>query len=55
MDLTLRRANAVRDYIVRKGVLWKRVGTQGFGFTQPVALNGTETGRAMNRRVEIHP
>ena len=55
MDLSLRRANAVRDYIVRKGVLWKRVGTQGFGFTQPVALNGTETGRAMNRRVEIHP
>jgi len=55
MDLSLRRANAVRDYIVRKGILWKNLDTQGFGFTQPVALNGTESGRAMNRRVELHP
>jgi OOP family OmpA-OmpF porin len=55
MDLSLRRANAVRDYIVRKGILWKRLETQGFGYTQPAALNGTDTGRALNRRVEIHP
>ncbi|MDA3917130.1 MAG: OmpA family protein [Deltaproteobacteria bacterium] len=55
MDLSLRRANAVRDYIVKKGILWKRLDTQGFGFTQPVALNGTDSGRAMNRRVELDP
>ena len=55
LDLSQRRANAVRDYIVRKGILWKRLDTQGFGFTQPVALNGTDLGRAMNRRVEITP
>ncbi|MEN8210549.1 MAG: OmpA family protein [Thermodesulfobacteriota bacterium] len=55
MDLSLRRANAVRDYIVRKGILWKRLKTQGFGDTQPVALNGTDSGRAMNRRVELAP
>ena len=55
MDLSLRRAHAVRDYMVRKGILQKKVDTQGFGFTQPVALNGTETGRSMNRRVEIIP
>ena len=55
MDLSQRRANAVRDYIVRKGIRWKRLDTQGFGFTQPVALNGTDSGRAMNRRVEITP
>ena len=55
MDLSLRRANAVRDYIVRKGILSKRLGTQGYGFTQPVTLNGTDSGRAMNRRVELDP
>jgi OOP family OmpA-OmpF porin len=55
LDLSQRRANAVRDYIVRKGILWRRLDTQGFGFTQPVALNGTDSGRAMNRRVEITP
>ena len=55
LDLSQRRANAVRDYIVRKGILWKSLDTQGFGFTQPVALNGTDSGRAMNRRVEVTP
>ena len=55
MDLSLRRANAVRDYIVREGILWRRLGTQGYGFTQPAALNGTDSGRAMNRRVELDP
>ena len=55
MDLSQRRANAVRDYIVRKGILWKRLETQGFGFTKPIALNGTDSGRAMNRRVELDP
>ncbi|RLC13779.1 MAG: cell envelope biogenesis protein OmpA, partial [Deltaproteobacteria bacterium] len=55
LDLSQRRANAVRDYIVRKGILWRKLDTQGFGFTQPVALNGTDSGRAMNRRVEITP
>jgi len=55
LDLSQRRANAVRDYIVRKGILLRKLDTQGFGFTQPVALNGTDSGRAMNRRVEITP
>jgi OOP family OmpA-OmpF porin len=55
LDLSQRRANAVRDYISRKGILWRRLDTQGFGFTQPVALNGTDSGRAMNRRVEVTP
>jgi len=55
LDLSQRRANAVRDYIVRKGILWRKLDTQGFGFTQPVALNGTDSGRAMNRRVEVTP
>jgi len=55
MDLSLRRANAARDYIVGKGISSKRLETQGFGFTKPIALNGTDSGRAMNRRVELDP
>ncbi len=55
MGLSMRRANAVKDYLVGKGILRNRLATQGFGFTKPVALNGTDTGRAMNRRVELRP
>jgi len=55
MDLSMRRAHAVKDYLIGKGILENRMGTEGFGFTKPVALNGTDTGRALNRRVEINP
>ncbi len=55
MDLSMKRAHAVKNYLVGKGILKNRIATEGFGFTKPVALNGTETGRALNRRVEIHP
>ena len=55
MDLSLRRARAVKDYLVGKGILQNRLATEGFGFTKPVALNGTDLGRSLNRRVEIHP
>jgi outer membrane protein OmpA-like peptidoglycan-associated protein len=33
----------------------KRLESQGYGFTQPVSLNGTSSGREMNRRVELDP
>ncbi len=55
MDLSMRRARAVKSYLAGKGIMSNRMATQGFGFTKPVALNGTDTGRALNRRVEIHP
>jgi len=55
MGLSLRRANAVADYLEDKGISRDRLTTKGFGFTKPVALNGTEFGRSLNRRVEIHP
>ncbi len=55
MDLSLRRAHAVKNYLIGKGILKNRLATEGFGFNKPVALNGTDTGRSMNRRVEIHP
>ena len=54
-DLSMRRANAVAKYLVEKGILRNRLATTGFGFTKPVALNGTKFGRSLNRRVELHP
>jgi OOP family OmpA-OmpF porin len=55
MDLSLRRAQAVKNYLIGKGIMPNRMATEGFGFTKPVALNGTNTGRSLNRRVEIQP
>lgn len=55
MALSLRRAHAVKNYLIGQGILKNRMATEGFGFTKPVALNGTDTGRSLNRRVEINP
>ena len=54
MDLSLRRANAVANYLADKGIARNRMATTGFGFDKPVALNSTDFGRSLNRRVEIH-
>jgi len=51
--LSVRRATAVKDYLVSKGVESNRVYTEGKGEKQPVATNKTAAGRAQNRRVEI--
>ena len=53
--LSERRADAVRRYFVNQGVPSTRLGTQGYGESNPVASNDTEDGRARNRRVELHP
>ena len=53
MPLSEKRAAAVKDYLVRRGLKEERVETKGFGSTKPVADNGTEGGRSRNRRVEI--
>jgi OOP family OmpA-OmpF porin len=55
MSLGLRRANSVKDFLVSKGVSASRLSTKSFGETQPVASNDTAEGRALNRRVELHP
>jgi OOP family OmpA-OmpF porin len=51
--LSVRRSEAVKSYLVGKGVGRNRVYTEGKGEKQPVADNRTAEGRAKNRRVEI--
>ena len=51
--LSVRRSEAVKAYLVGKGVEKNRVYTEGKGEKQPVADNKTSEGRAKNRRVEI--
>lgn len=53
MDLSKRRAEAVRNYLVERGVPAEEVRAIGKGEGTPVAENGTAEGRANNRRVEI--
>jgi outer membrane protein OmpA-like peptidoglycan-associated protein len=51
--LSLERAHSVRDYLSTRGVAASRIETAGHGEREPVADNGTEAGRAKNRRVEL--
>ena len=51
--LSVRRAEAIKAYLVSKGIEKNRVYTEGKGKSQPIADNRTAEGRAKNRRVEI--
>lgn len=53
MDLSIRRADAVRNLLIQDGVPSSRVEALGFGEANPVATNETAIGRSRNRRVEI--
>ena len=51
--LSVKRADAVKAYLITKGIEKNRVYTEGKGEKQPVADNKTDAGRSKNRRVEI--
>ncbi|HVD98052.1 MAG TPA: OmpA family protein [Cytophagaceae bacterium] len=53
MRLSQRRADAIRAYVISKGVSEHRVLAKGYGEKFPVADNGSETGRSRNRRTEV--
>jgi len=53
MKLSERRAEAVRAYLVAKGIAAGSLTATGYGETQPIASNATEEGRAQNRRVTL--
>ena len=53
VDLSLRRAQAVKDYMQDKGIAAERLSVEGLGPDEPIADNGTKKGRAQNRRIEF--
>jgi OOP family OmpA-OmpF porin len=55
IGLSGKRAQAIKDYLVDKGIDSSRITTKGLGYSQPIAGNETPEGRALNRRAEIIP
>ncbi len=53
LNLSQSRADAVRAYLVQRGVAMSRLTTRGYGPDNPIASNQTASGRAQNRRVEL--
>ena len=53
MDLSRKRAEAVKNSLIGRGLSSSRLQTIGFGESKPVATNDTEAGRQQNRRVRI--
>lgn len=54
MDLSQQRTESVKAYLMSKGILESRLKAIGFGETKPIADNKKASGRAKNRRVELH-
>ncbi|MDC0675754.1 OmpA family protein [Nannocystis radixulma] len=52
LELSRRRAEAVRDYLIAEGIAADRLQTRGAGPDEPIADNKTSRGRAINRRIE---
>ena len=54
LDLSEHRADAVADYLVTRDVTRNRMFVQGVAYDSPIADNGSASGRAQNRRVELY-
>jgi outer membrane protein OmpA-like peptidoglycan-associated protein len=54
LKLSAKRAQAVKNYLIKKGIAPSRINAQGFGDAKPIASNATPASRAKNRRVELH-
>ena len=53
IKLSQRRADAVRDHLISKGVAGERIVAKGYGPENPIAPNATAAGRQQNRRIEF--
>lgn len=53
LELSIKRANAIVDYLTSKGIDSSRLNPKGYGESRPIADNSTAAGRKLNRRVEI--
>ncbi|POZ50643.1 OmpA family protein [Methylovulum psychrotolerans] len=53
--LSMQRAEAVKQYLINKGVKASLISTLAFGEQAPAAVNSTESGRALNRRSDVYP
>lgn len=54
LQLSIRRAEAVMEYLRQRGIALTRMNADGHGEAEPIADNKDEAGRTLNRRVEIH-
>lgn len=53
LQLSDKRAHAVREYLISKGIDAKRLTAKGYGFAKPIAENDPKLGNPLNRRVEL--
>lgn len=53
LELSVKRARAIKNYLVSKGAIENNISIEGYGEQNPVSSNNTESGRARNRRVEF--
>jgi outer membrane protein OmpA-like peptidoglycan-associated protein len=53
LKLSQQRADAIRNYVIKKGIAAARIIAKGYGASDPVADNDTEEGRQLNRRTEV--